>query len=105
MMYEAREGEGLRPARHVVRRRPGPEALARLALRSLAGQLELHVLRVIAHREEDVARIAIDAHVAAILEVGNPVEGRMGLDDPAVGLAFEQRDGLVQGLEGAIEPG
>ncbi len=75
--------------------------------RPLAGveeRADVHVVYVAGHRQHDVAGVTPDADVRDCRIVGYPVEGGVGLDEPAVHLGCQVGEHLRAGAGHHVDP-
>jgi hypothetical protein len=66
--------------------------------------LAVHVVGMVTHRDEHVPRITADDEVRHVVAHRQAVEGRVGLDEPAMGLVGEQRSDVGEGTQVHVQP-
>jgi hypothetical protein len=57
------------------------------------------------HGHERIARISPDTEIGCFFAVGQTIEGRVCLDEPAMRLPFQLGQHLVYGSRSHVEPG
>jgi hypothetical protein len=117
------DGAQCRTSSRRVRRRPRPEPLHRIGGSGLRGwsqfrqvsesdrigaqgdeRVEVHVVPVVVPRQRDVSRVAAHADVGDAWVPRETIEGRVGLDEPTVGLSFELCGDAAQAAGLHVEP-